>query len=377
MNGTLKRTPLYDVHRSLGARLVEFGGWEMPVHYTNIIEEHLAVRSNVGIFDLSHMGQIEIRGEKAFSLVQNLVTNDVAKLVDGQVLYTPMCTETGGIVDDLLVYRFSANFYMLVVNASNVDKDFDWIRAHSSNSTEVCNRSAETVLIALQGPNAAKILQTFTEVNLQALRYYYFTDGNIAGIPAIISRTGYTGEIGLELYVDASLALGLWDILCEAVVRAGGKAVGLGARDLLRLEMKFCLYGNEIDETTTPLEAGLDWTVAFGKGDFIGDGALQRQHDAGVERRLVGFQMLDRSIARSQYKVYREGLYVGHVTSGAPSLSLGCNIGLAYLPLNQSRINSRIEIEIRGKRHPAKVVRTPFYEGSNRGSAVRTKNTSD
>ena len=357
-----KRTPLYSLHKRLGAKLIEFGDWDMPVQYSGIIDEHLTVRSNAGIFDLSHMGEIEIRGTGALRLIQKLITNDTAKLVDGRVLYTPMCAETGGIVDDLLVYRFAPDRYMLVVNASNVDKDFEWMRAHNDTGAEIENRSHETVLIALQGQNSLKILRTLTNVNLAEIEYYWLIAGTVAGIPTIISRTGYTGDLGFELYVEAAQGEDFWDAVYATTVAGGGKPIGLGARDTLRLEAGLCLYGNDIDETTTPLEAGLRWAVAFDKKDFIGRAALIKQRDEGTKRRLVGFQMLDRSIARARYPVYRKDQRIGKVTSGAPSPSLKCNIGLAYLPIEQSKINTKIDIEIRGKRHPAKVVRTPFYQ---------------
>ena len=364
MTEKLKRTPLYHIHKELGARLVEFGGWEMPVQYSSIIDEHLAVRSNVGMFDVSHMGELEIRGPESLSLIQNLITNDAAKLVDGQVLYTPMCTETGGIIDDLLVYRFAADRYMLVVNASNIEKDLEWIRTHSETGIEIENRSDETALVALQGQNAPQCLQTLTDVDISTVNYYRFAEGEVAGIPTVISRTGYTGEIGFELYAETGSAADLWEAVYDATNAIGGKPIGLGARDTLRLEARLCLYGNDIDETTTPLEAGLRWTVAFDKGSFIGRDALIRQDSEGVKCRLVGFQMLDRSIARAHHAVYHKDRCVGEVTSGAPAPSLKCNIGLAYLPTERSKINAKVEIEIRGRRHPAKVVRTPFYQAS-------------
>jgi aminomethyltransferase len=308
------------------------------------------------------MGELEIRGPGSLSLIQKLIANDAAKLGDGQVLYTPMCTETGGIVDDLLVYRFAVDRYMLVVNASNIEKDLEWIHTHSETGAEIENRSDNTALVALQGRNAPQCLQTLTDVNIAKVNYYRFTEGEVAGIPTIISRTGYTGEIGFELYVEARRAADLWAAVYEATNAIGGKPVGLGARDTLRLEARLCLYGNDIDETTTPLEAGLRWTVAFDKGSFIGREALVRQDGEGVKRRLVGFQMLDRSIARAHHAVYHRDRRIGEVTSGAPAPSLKCNIGLAYLPIEKSKINAKIEIEIRGRRHPAKVVRTPFYQ---------------
>ena len=332
------------------------------MQYSSIIDEHLAVRSNVGIFDVSHMGELEIRGPESLPLVQKLIANDAAKLVDGQVLYTPMCTETGGIVDDLLVYRFAADRYMLVVNASNIEKDLEWIHIHSETGVEIENRSDAIALVALQGQNAPQCLQTLTDVDISTVNYYRFREGQVAGIPTVISRTGYTGEVGFELYVEARRAADLWTAVYEATNAIGGKPVGLGARDTLRLEARLCLYGNDIDETTTPLEAGLRWTVAFNKGDFIGREVLIRQNDEGIKRRLVGFQMLDRSIARAHHAVYHKDQHIGEVTSGAPAPSLKCNIGLAYLPTEISRINTKVEIEIRGRRHPAKVVRTPFYK---------------
>lgn len=362
MTEKLKRTPLYHVHKKLGARLIEFGGWEMPAQYSSIIDEHLTVRSNVGIFDVSHMGELEIRGPGSLSLIQKLIANDAAKLGDGQVLYTPMCTEAGGIVDDLLVYRFAADRYMFVVNALNIEKDLEWIHAHSETGVEIEDRSDETALVALQGRNASQCLQTLTGIDLTTMDYYRFMAGKVAGIPTIISRTGYTGEIGFELYVEAKDGADVWNAVYEATNAIGGKPIGLGARDTLRLEARLCLYGNDIDETTTPLEAGLRWTVDFDKGSFIGREALIRQADAGIKRRLMGFQMLDRSVARTHHAVYRNDQCIGEVTSGAPAPSLKYNIGLTYLPIEMSKINTKIEIEIRGKRHPAKVIRTPFYQ---------------
>ena len=362
MTEKLNRTPLYHIHKQLGGRLIEFGGWEMPVQYSGIIDEHLAVRSNLGIFDVSHMGEFEIRGPGSLALLQKLIANDAAKLSDGQVLYTPMCSEMGGIIDDLLVYRFAADRYMLVVNASNIEKDLEWIRTHNEAGIEIENRSDETALVALQGRNAPQCLQTLTDVDIATVNYYRFTEGEVAGLPTVISRTGYTGEIGFELYVEAKHSAALWTAVYDATNAIGGKPIGLGARDTLRLEARLCLYGNDIDETTTPLEAGLRWTVAFDKGNFVGREVLIRQNGEGIERRLVGFQMLDRNIARAHHTVYHKDRCVGEVTSGAPAPSLKCNIGLAYLPIEISKINTKIEIEIRERRHPAKVVRTPFYQ---------------
>ncbi|MDE0506978.1 MAG: glycine cleavage system aminomethyltransferase GcvT, partial [Candidatus Poribacteria bacterium] len=304
MSDNLKQTPLVEIHKQLGARMTGFGGWEMPIQYSSIVAEHKAVRSNVGIFDLSHMGEIEIRGARALSLIQKLVTNDVSKLRNGRALYSPMCTESGGIVDDVLVYRFTASRYMLVVNASNIDKDCDWVHSHNKNGAEICNVSDETVLIALQGKNARTILQRLTDVDISTIDYFAFTEGKVDGIPVVISRTGYTGEVGFEIYVETNYGEEVWNTLHAATTSEGGEPIGLGARDTLRLEMKFCLYGNDIDESTTPLEAGLGWTVAFRKGEFIGSDALTRQNEEGIKRHLRGFKMLDRGIARSHHKVY-------------------------------------------------------------------------
>ena len=289
------------------------------------------------------MGELEIRGPESLSLIQNLITNNAAKLVDGQILYTPMCTETGGIIDDLLVYRFAADRYRLVVNASNIEKDLEWIRTHRGTGVEIENQSDKIVLVALQGRNAPQCLQTLTDVDISTVNYYRFAEGEVAGIPTVISRTGYTGEIGFELYVEAKHSADLWEAVYDATDAIGGKPIGLGARDTLRLEARLCLYGNDIDETTTPLEAGLRWTVAFDKESFIGREVLIRQGSEGVKRRLMGFQMLDRSIARAHHAVYHKDRCIGEVTSGAPAPSLKYNIGLGYLPIEISKINTKID----------------------------------
>ena len=309
------------------------------------------------------MGEIEIRGSGALPLIQKLITNDATNgVVNGRALYTAMCNEAGGIVDDLVVYRFAADRYMVVANAANIEKDFEWISVHNNTGAEIINRSDETTLVALQGQNSPKILQTLTGMDVTVIKPFRFVEGEVAGIPTVVSRTGYTGEIGFELYAAASCAETLWNTLYEATQSMGGKPVGLGARDTLRLEARLSLYGNDIDETTTPLEAGLRRFVSFDKGEFIGRDVLSKQQQEGIKRRLVGFQMIDRGIARSHYPVYCENEHIGTVTSGAPSPTLNCNIGLAYLQIERSKINTKIEIEIRGKRHAAKVVRTPFYK---------------
>lgn len=355
----MKRTPLYEVHKSLYAKFTEFGGWEMPLQYTSIVKEHLAVRETVGLFDLSHMGEIDVEGQGANELVQKLCTNDVSRLTDGQVQYTLLCNEAGGIVDDILIYRHADNDYTLVVNAANIEKDFAWVKTHNDTDAEVRDTSDDTALIALQGPRAMDVLHRFTPENLAyEIKFFQFGVSRVAGISTAISRTGYTGEIGFELYVEASDAENLWDALYPAVKEEGGQPVGLGARDTLRLEAGLRLYGMDMDENTTPLEAGLGRFVKLDKGDFIGKDVLLAQKEKGdLRKKLVGFQMLDRAVARCGYDVHQDGNVVGKVTSGAPSPSLNCNIGFASISPNTGK---SIEIEIRGKPHPAKIVKVPF-----------------
>ncbi len=355
----MKRTPLYEVHKSLYAKFTEFGGWEMPLQYTSIVKEHLSVREAVGLFDLSHMGEIDVKGQGTNEFVQKLCTNDVSRLTDGQVQYTLLCNENGGIVDDILIYRHADNDYTLVVNAANIEKDFTWIKTHNDTDAEVSDTSDDTVLIALQGPRSVDILYRFTPENLAyEIKPFQFCVTPVAGNTAAISRTGYTGEIGFELYVDASDAENLWDTLYPAVIEEGGQPVGLGARDTLRLEAGLRLYGMDMDENTTPFEAGLGRFVKLDKGDFIGKDVLLAQKEKGdLKKKLVGFQMLDRAVARCGYDVYQNGNLIGKVTSGAPSPSLKCNIGFASISPNTGK---SIEIDIRGELHPAKIVKVPF-----------------
>ena len=355
----MKRTPLYEVHKSLYAKFTEFGGWEMPLQYTSIVKEHLAVRETAGLFDLSHMGEIDVKGQGANELVQILCTNDVSRLTDGQVQYTLLCNENGGIVDDILIYRHADNNYTLVVNAANIEKDLTWIKTHNDMGTGVNDDSEKTTLIALQGPRSIDILSQFgTKWFISEISFFRFVVGEVAGIPTVISRTGYTGEIGFELYVEANNAEDLWDRLYPTVIEEGGQPVGLGARDTLRLEAGLRLYGMDMDENTTPFEAGLGRFVKLDKGDFIGKDVLLAQKEKGdLKKKLVGFQMLDRAVARCGYDVYQDGNVVGKVTSGAPSPSLNCNIGFASISPNTGK---SIEIEIRDKLHPAKIVKVPF-----------------
>ena len=357
----MKRTPLYQVHESLTAKFTEFGGWEMPLQYSSIVKEHLSVRTNVGLFDLSHMGEFDVSGPGANELVQKLSTNDVGRLTDGRVLYTLFCNETGGIVDDLLIYRHADDHYMLVVNAANIDKDLTWVETHNNAGTKVKDISENTALIALQGPKSIEILNPFaSERDVSEISFFRFVVDEVAGIPTTISRTGYTGEIGFELYVDASDAEDLWNVLYPAVIEADGQPVGLGARDTLRLEAGLRLYGMDMDDDTNPFEAGLDKFVKSKGRQFIGKGALLAAKKKGIAKQMVGFQMLDRAVARAGYAIYQEDEQVGEVTSGAPSPSLKCNIGFASISSQTTLENEEIDVEIRGRLHSAKIVNLPF-----------------
>ena len=354
----MKRTPLYQVHKSLNAKFTEFGGWEMPLQYSSILKEHLAVRTTVGLFDLSHMGEFEIRGQGANELVQKLSTNDVGRLTDGRVLYTLFCNEAGGIVDDLLIYRYTDNHYMLVVNAANIEKDLAWVETHNNTDAEIEDQCDDTVLIALQGPKSIDVLNPFVpECDVSEISFFRFVVDEVAGIPTTISRTGYTGETGFELYISADNAEDLWNVLYPAVIEADGQAVGLGARDTLRLEAGLRLYGVDMNEDTNPFEVGLGKFVKSKNRQFIGKNALLTEKKKGIAKQMIGFQMLDRAVARCGYAVYQNGSLIGEVTSGAPSPSLKCNIGFASVSQN---IGKTIEIEIRDKLHPAKIVKVPF-----------------
>ncbi|MBT3266958.1 glycine cleavage system aminomethyltransferase GcvT [Candidatus Poribacteria bacterium] len=358
----LLRTPLAEAHERLGARMVGFGGWLMPVQYAGIIAEHNAVRSTAGVFDLSHMGEVEVRGAGAFATLQRVLVNDVSRIGDGQALYSPMCLPTGGIVDDVIVYRHAADRYLVIPNAANIAKDVEWLRAHAAADTVLEDVSPDTALIAIQGPSSPAVLGSLTTAAVDGMDSFSFLeDVDVGGVRAIVSRTGYTGETGFELYCPAGEAPRLWEVVLSGAEAAGGMAVGLGARDTLRLEARLSLYGADIDETTTPLEAGLGWTVAFDKGDFVGKAALLSQRDEGVQRRLVGLTMDGRGIARGGYPVYHGDGEIGHVTSGAPSPSLGVNIALAYIDVAHARVGGAVEVQVRRNRHAATVTRTPFY----------------
>lgn len=363
MQTILKKTPLHEEHRRLNAKLVPFAGYEMPVQYpSGILAEHQAVRERAGIFDVSHMGELEIRGGDALGFVQYVTTNDAGRLEVGQAQYSAFCGEDGAMLDDCIVYRF-ADHYMIVVNASNVDKDRDWIAAHAARfGTQVIDRSEETGLIALQGPTAQEILGLVTEADLDSIRYYHFAEGTVADAPAVISRTGYTGEDGFELYLPADRTAHVWQRLLAVGERYGLLPAGLGARDSLRLEMGYALYGNDIDDRRTPLEAGLGWVTKLDKGDFIGRDALAKQKEAGVRERLVGFICQERGFPRHGYTVQIDGEAVGEVTSGIVSPMLQQGIGMAYVPAEAAKPGTRIDIMVRDKPIPAEIVRPPFYK---------------
>jgi aminomethyltransferase len=361
----LKRTPLYEVHRELGARLIDFGGWEMPVQYSGILEEHRAVRERVGLFDVSHMGELEFRGPDALAALQHLTSNDVAALSDGRIQYSAFLTEKGTFVDDLLVYRRAADDYLVVVNASNAPKDFAWAKSHVRGTLSLEDRGADYALIAVQGPRAAALLSGVSEPDPTDLPYYGFRPTRVCGAETLVSRTGYTGEDGFEIYCDPSDAARIFRKLLENGKPDGILPCGLGARDTLRLEAKMALYGNDIDDTVTPWEADLAWIVKMRKGDFVGRSALEAQKQAGVPRRLVGFEMVDRGIARHGYAA-RTAAGSGVVTSGTHSPTLGRAIGLALLPVAAAPVGTGFEIDIRGRAAAARVVATPFYKRSDR-----------
>jgi aminomethyltransferase len=358
----LKTVALNDTHVALGAKMVPFAGYSMPVQYRGLTEEHHCVRSNVGVFDVSHMGEFRVKGERALELLQKVTSNDVSKLFDGKVQYSCLPNETGGIVDDLLVYRVAENEYYLVVNASNIEKDWNWItRYNAAYGCELTNESDETSLLAVQGPNAAAVLQQLTDVDLSSMEYYTFRTGRFAGHDDIlISATGYTGAGGFEIYFPNSAAEDIWNSIFRAGAAAGIQPIGLGARDTLRLEMGFCLYGNDIDDTTSPLEAGLGWITKFSK-DFVNSEALKAQKEAGLSRRLVGFEMVDKGIPRHGYPITDEqDQVIGVVTSGTQSPTLGKAIGMGYVPAALAAKGSEIRIQVRGKGLKAVVTPVPF-----------------
>lgn len=359
----LKRTPLYNSHVSLGARMVDFAGWEMPVQYTGPIPEHMAVRQAAGLFDVSHMGEIEVTGHDALALVQMVTTNDASKLDDNQVQYSTLTNEAGGIIDDLLVYRINSEYFLLVVNASGIDTDYDWIKRHAASfNVELHDTSAAYALIAIQGPRSERILQDLSDHMLDRIPYYWSQHIGVDGIQCRVSRTGYTGEDGFEILCDESHALHLWNRLLITGHERGLIPCGLAARNTLRLEATFRLYGNDMDQTTTPLEAGLGWVVKLAKGNFIGRDVLVQQKAEGLKRKLVGFEVLDKAPARDGYPVVINGAQVGVVASGSPAPYLKKNIGTVYLPIEHTAVGTEFFIVVRGRNIPARVVETPFYK---------------
>jgi aminomethyltransferase len=359
----MKRTRLYDSHKRWNGRMIEFFGWEMPVEYTGIIDEHMAVRTRAGLFDVSHMGEILVRGGDALRFVQHLTPNDAAKLAPGQVQYTALTTPAGTFVDDMLVYCIGPEEYFLVVNASNADKDYAWILAHVAGFAVTAeNRSEAYSQLALQGPEAVSVLGGLTGLDLAGMRSFHFAFGKVAGVEALVSRTGYTGEDGFEIYTLDPNPAAVWEAILEQGKDRGVIPIGLGARDTLRLEAKLMLYGNDISDQTTVLEADLKWICKFQKGDFLGKAVLERQLAEGVRRRIAGFEIADRGIARPHYPVYAGGVRVSEVCSGTFAPFLKRSIGLAYLPVEHAALGTEIEIGIRDKKARAKVVPTPFYK---------------
>jgi len=359
----MKNTALTDIHLKTGAKIVPFAGYNMPVQYAGINAEHETVRKAVGVFDVSHMGEFILKGEKAIDLIQKVSSNDASKLHDGKVQYSCLPNETGGIVDDLLVYRMDEKTYMLVVNASNIEKDWDWISKYNNLGVEMKDISDRTSLLAIQGPKAAEALQSLTKVDLASMEYYTFKRSTFAGINnVIISATGYTGAGGFEIYFDNEHAETIWNVIFKAGEPFGIKPIGLAARDTLRLEMGFCLYGNDIDDTTSPLEAGLGWVTKFSK-DFVNSEALKQQKESGTSKKLIGFEMVERGIPRHNYEIVdAEGNLIGKVTSGTQSPSLKKAIGLGYVNNTFAKEGTEIWIKIRDEKIKAKVVKPPFYK---------------
>ena len=360
----MKSTPLNQQHKELGARMVPFGGWEMPVQYAGVIEEHLAVRQAAGLFDVSHMGEVEVKGAGALAYIQELTINDASVLVDGQVQYSAFCYPEGGVVDDVTLYRFSDDHFMFCVNAANIDKDFAWMQKVLADgafeNVQLTDRSPEFAQLALQGPKAEVILSRLTDSDLAKLVYYHFIEGEVAGVPAIISRTGYTGEDGFELYFAADQAVTVWTKLLESGAGDGLAPIGLGARDTLRLEKKYALYGHELSEAITPLEAGLGWITKLDKPSFIGLPVLKAMKEQGVPRRLVAIRMIDKGIPREEYPVYANGVEVGVVTSGTMSPLLKVGIALALVELSSAAVGTEVEIGIRQRRMAAEIIKPPF-----------------
>jgi aminomethyltransferase len=356
-----KKTPFYDIHVKNNAKIVEFAGFLMPIQFRGIIEEHRRVRSSVGLFDITHMGEFEVWGKDGEDFIQKTTTNDVSKLADYQVQYSCMCYDNGGIVDDLLVYRLPDHF-LLVVNGACVEKDFKWLSDHVSGDVQLKNVSDETCLLAIQGPKAEGLLKKLTDYDLSGLRYYWSAWGKIEGVEMLFSRTGYTGEDGFELYFSPPHAEKMWNAVMEAGKEFDIEPIGLGARDSLRLEMKYMLYGNDIDQTTNPLEAGLGWIIKPDKGAFVGKGPILKLKEEGIKRKLVAFELGDRAFPRPHHPIHKDGKQIGEVTSGTFSPSLSRGIGLGYVPVEYQKIGTKLDLLIRGKPNQGIVVKPPFYK---------------
>jgi len=361
---TTKKTAFFDIHVALGAKMVPFAGYEMPVSYKGIVAEHTAVRERVGLFDVSHMGEVTVTGPAALDFIQKISVNDASTLATGQAQYSAMCRANGCIVDDLLVYKRGENDYLLVINASNIDKDYAWMLENAIDGVALRNVSDEMSLLAVQGPRSLDTVQKLTDVDLSTIEYYHFREGTIAGVPAIISRTGYTGELGFELYLSSDGAAGerVWGAIMESGAEHGIEPAGLGARDTLRLEMGYCLYGNDIDETTNTIEAGLGWITKLGKGPFNGSEVLARVKEEKPSRKLVGFEMTERAIPRQHYPIVADDQTIGEVTSGTSSPTLGKGIGMGYVASAFAKAGTEIAIVVRDKRVPAVVVKMPFVK---------------
>jgi len=356
-----KKTPFYRIHLENKAKIVEFAGYWMPIQFKGIMEEHRRVRSTVGLFDITHMGEFEVRGKDSLAFLQKMTTNDVSRLSDYQVQYSSMCYDDGGIVDDLLVYRLPDRFF-LVVNAANMEKDFNWLKSHLFGDVKLEDLSDQTALLAIQGPVAEKVMAKLTSVELKKLQFYWAAKGEVAGKEILFSRTGYTGEDGFELYMPNEYGKHFWNAIMQAGKEFGMEPIGLGARDSLRLEMKYMLYGNDIDKTTNPLEAGLGWIVKLDKGDYTGKEPTLKLKEKGIRRKLVAFELSDKAFPRQHYPIEKDGKKIGEVTSGTFSPSLEKGIGLGYVEVRYSEIGTKLEINIRGKSSAAVIIKPPFYK---------------
>jgi len=359
----LKKTPLYPIYEKYGAKIIDFGGWSLPVQFSGIKEEHEAVRNKAGLFDVSHMGEVDVKGKDALAYIQKLITNDASKLVDGKALYSPMCYHDGGTVDDLLVYRYSENHYLIVINAANIEKDVAWMEDNLFGDVQIKNISNEVAQLALQGPLAEKVLQKLTDYSLAGIGFFNFVnDVDLQGVKALVSRTGYTGEDGFEIYLKPTDAIFIWDKILEVGKDEGVVPVGLGARDTLRFEAKLPLYGQELAKDITPIEAGLGIFVKFDKGDFNGRDVLLKQKEEGPKRKLVGIEMIDRGVPRTHYPVYLQDERIGEVTTGTQSPTLKKNVALALIKAEYANIGQELLVEIRDKKLKAVVVKTPFFK---------------